>query len=112
VSDSSSLFAFGPSVGVAYEDDAVIGVVLTGYLDDGAAGLMPIKHCGGTCVVQNPEDAAFPDMPKNALAHVKVHDVVPLAEMGALLMGLLTKPLRPSRCRLTSPSRRESPGAC
>lgn len=63
----------------------VIGVVLTGYLDDGTAGLVAIQRCGGKCVVQDPRDAAYPDMPQNALTQVDADRCVPIAEMGAAL---------------------------
>jgi two-component system, chemotaxis family, protein-glutamate methylesterase/glutaminase len=66
----------------------VIGVVLTGYLDDGTAGLVAIQRCGGKCVVQDPKDAAYPDMPQNALAQVDVDASVPIAELGAALVRL------------------------
>lgn len=81
------------SAAVAYRA-RVVGVVLTGYLDDGTAGMMAIKRCGGVCIVQEPKDAAIPDMPKNVLAQVKVDHVVPLAEMGSLLLWLLEQPVR------------------
>ncbi|MDF3068548.1 MAG: CheB methylesterase [Polyangiaceae bacterium] len=84
------------SAAVAY-GNRVIGVVLTGYLDDGTAGMMAIKRCGGICVVQDPADAAYPDMPQNVLNHVKVDHVVPLAAMGALLVKLLSRPVRKAR---------------
>jgi two-component system chemotaxis response regulator CheB len=80
------------SAAVAYRS-RVIGVVLTGYLDDGTAGLSAIKRCGGVCVVQDPEDAAYPDMPQNAMNHVKVDHVVRLAAMGALLEKLVHRRL-------------------
>jgi two-component system chemotaxis response regulator CheB len=50
----------------------VIGVVLTGMLDDGTAGLLAIQKCGGITVVQDPKDAAYPGMPQSALNNLKV----------------------------------------
>lgn len=71
----------------------VIGILLTGYLDDGTAGMIAIKRCGGTCIVQDPADAEYPDMPANALSQVKVDFCVPLLEMGGLLyQQLAAKP--------------------
>jgi two-component system, chemotaxis family, protein-glutamate methylesterase/glutaminase len=70
-----------------------IGVVLTGQLDDGTAGLWTIKQLGGTAVVQDPADAMFPDMPANAMEHVKVDHVVPLAEIPPLLVRLTVAPV-------------------
>jgi two-component system chemotaxis response regulator CheB len=66
----------------------VIGVILTGMLDDGTAGLIAIKKCGGITVVQDPKDAAYPDMPQSALANLKVDYCVPISEMGPLLERL------------------------
>ncbi|HUR63881.1 MAG TPA: chemotaxis protein CheB [Candidatus Thermoplasmatota archaeon] len=80
------------SAAVAY-GKAVVGVLLTGYLDDGTSGLVAIKRCGGTSVVQDPEDAAYPDMPSNAIENADVDHVVPVAEMGALLVQLVARPL-------------------
>lgn len=76
------------SAAVAYRNRAV-GVLLTGNLDDGTAGLTAIQRCGGVCVVQDPADAAYPDMPQNALNRVRVEHCVPLAEMGGLLEKLI-----------------------
>ncbi|WP_414654107.1 chemotaxis protein CheB [Hyalangium sp.] len=78
------------SAAVAY-GNRVIGVLLTGYLDDGTAGLTAIKRSGGTCVVQDPKDAAYPDMPQNALNRMKVDYCLPLAEMGTLLSKLVRR---------------------
>jgi two-component system chemotaxis response regulator CheB len=66
----------------------VIGVVLTGMLDDGTAGLTAIKACGGVTVVQDPKDAAYPSMPESALNNLRVDHCVPIAEMGQLLVRL------------------------
>ncbi|MDO7846101.1 chemotaxis protein CheB [Hymenobacter sp. M29] len=63
----------------------VVGVVLTGMLHDGTAGLEFIKRCGGVAVVQDPHEAEFPSMPETALRHVDVDYVVPLGTMGPLL---------------------------
>ena len=67
----------------------VIGVILSGVLDDGSAGLMAVTMRRGTGVVQHPEDAMYNGMPLNALQHVPDAHVVPIAEMGALLMELV-----------------------
>jgi two-component system chemotaxis response regulator CheB len=77
----SAAVAFGPRV---------IGVILTGALDDGTAGLQAVKSCGGTTVVQHPEDALVRGMPENALHYVEVDHCVPLAKLGALLSELVT----------------------
>lgn len=67
----------------------VIGVVLTGMLDDGTAGLIAIKKCGGVTVVQDPKGAAYPAMPQSALDNLKVDYCVPISEMGGLLEQLV-----------------------
>jgi two-component system chemotaxis response regulator CheB len=69
----------------------VIGIVLTGMLDDGTAGLIAIKRCGGVTVVQDPKDAAYSGMPLSALGNSKIDFCVPLAEMGALLTTLVSQ---------------------
>jgi two-component system chemotaxis response regulator CheB len=78
------------SAAVAY-GSGVIGILLTGYLDDGTAGLKVIKRCGGICVVQNPEDAEYPDMPNNAINEVQVDYIVPITEMGGLIYQLISR---------------------
>jgi two-component system chemotaxis response regulator CheB len=76
------------SAAVAFGNRAT-GIILTGYLDDGTAGLIAIKRCGGTCIVQDPKEADYPDMPKNALNQVKADYCVPIAEMGGILAKLV-----------------------
>jgi two-component system chemotaxis response regulator CheB len=70
----------------------VIGVVLSGALDDGTAGLLAIKSRGGVAVVQEAGDALYPGMPCHALEHVRVDHVVAVASMGKLLARLTTEP--------------------
>ena len=77
------------SAAVAF-DSQVVGVVLTGMLHDGTAGLDFVKRCGGIAVVQDPAEAEYPSMPESALRHVAVDYVVPLDQMGALLLSLVT----------------------
>lgn len=83
----SAAAAFGPRV---------IGVVLTGNLDCGTAGLLSIKARGGLAVVQDPRDAAAPSMPQSAVAHVAVDHVAPLEELPALLTRLCREPAGPT----------------
>lgn len=63
----------------------VIAVLLTGSLDDGTAGLLAVKKCGGTTIVQDPKEAAYPEMPQSALNAMEVTHCVPISEMGRLL---------------------------
>jgi two-component system chemotaxis response regulator CheB len=71
----------------------VIGVVLTGNLDDGTAGLSAVRRKGGTTVVQDPADAQHPGMPSSALANVRVDHCVKLKDIPSLLVRLVTEPL-------------------
>ncbi len=73
----------------------VIGVVLTGYLDDGASGLAAVKKCGGRTVVQDPDDAMVPEMPLSALRRMKIDHISSLGEMADLLTRLIADPVGP-----------------
>jgi two-component system chemotaxis response regulator CheB len=79
----SAAEAYGPRV---------IGVVLSGMLDDGAQGLAAIKRAGGLALVQHPKDARYPSMPLNATLAADPHYRVPIAEMPALLTRLVEQP--------------------
>jgi two-component system, chemotaxis family, protein-glutamate methylesterase/glutaminase len=67
----------------------IIGVILTGLLDDGVAGLAEIKRKGGLAVVQNPDTALYPSMPKNALRHVNADYVLDLLDIPTVLARLV-----------------------
>jgi two-component system chemotaxis response regulator CheB len=84
-----------------------IGVVLTGHLDDGAAGLWAIKQLGGVTIVQDPYDALVPSMPQSALDSVSVDHVVPLSQIPSLLVQLTARPARDDLHRSTDATRRE-----
>src|SRR5215210_9470795 len=69
----------------------VVGVILTGGLDDGTSGLWAVKRLGGVAVVQDPEEAFMPSMPLSALGQVEVDYKLPLAEISPLLARLTSK---------------------
>lgn len=69
-----------------------VGVVLTGTLGDGASGLWTLSKTGGITVVQDPSDAAFPEMPRTALNRFHPDHVVHLQELPALLDSLAHQP--------------------
>lgn len=78
------------SAAVAFGNRA-IAILLTGYLDDGTAGMKVIERCDGICIVQDPEDAEYPAMPQNALNQVKVNYCLPISEMGGVLYQLIAR---------------------
>ena len=71
----------------------VVGIILTGAIDDGTAGLAAVKHFGGIAIVQDPSEARFPSMPQSALRNVHVDYCLPLREIAPLLVKLANDPV-------------------
>ena len=86
---------FRPSIDALFRSAAysygsrVIGVVLTGLLDDGTSGIWSVKRLGGVGIVQEPEDALYSSMPDNVLQHVDVDYQVPITGLAPLLCRLI-----------------------
>lgn len=80
----SAARAYGPRV---------VGVILTGTLDDGTAGLAAVKRRGGVAVVQHPDDATFSGMPRSAVENVAVDWTPPLADIPEILVRLVHTPV-------------------
>ncbi|HEX7181208.1 MAG TPA: chemotaxis protein CheB [Thermoanaerobaculia bacterium] len=83
-----------PAVDVLFRSGALaygpraVGVVLTGNLDDGTAGLATLKKHGGIAVVQDPAEADYSGMPRSAVENVAVDHICPLGEIAPLLTEL------------------------
>src|SRR3954447_26474884 len=88
---------FRPSVDPLFRSAAqaygerVVGVVLTGGLDDGTHGLLQIKWRGGTAIAQSPDDAIEPSMPRSAIERAGVDYILPAADIGPMLNKLTTR---------------------
>jgi two-component system chemotaxis response regulator CheB len=80
------------SAAVAY-GPRVVGVLLSGGLDDGTAGLWAVKQQGGIAVVQDPREAQHPSMPRSALTYVPVDYCPPAADLAPLLVRLAHQPV-------------------
>jgi two-component system chemotaxis response regulator CheB len=89
-----------PSIDVLFRsaaavfDSRIIGIILSGMLDDGTSGMAAIKRSGGTCIVQEPAEAEYTDMPQSVLNNVAVDHRVPVADMGYIIDDVLSKPLQ------------------
>ena len=86
---------FRPSIDVLFRSAAVaysshtIGIILSGLLDDGTSGMWAIKRSGGTCIVQDPNEAEYPDMPLSVINNMEVEHVSPLGEIGGLIAQII-----------------------
>jgi two-component system, chemotaxis family, protein-glutamate methylesterase/glutaminase len=90
---------FRPSIDALFRSAAynygarVVGMVLTGALDDGTSGLWSIKRQGGITIVQDPAESFCADMPNNVLNHVEVDHILTVNEMPPLLERLVREPV-------------------
>jgi two-component system chemotaxis response regulator CheB len=86
-----------PSIDVLFRsaaaccDSHVIGIILSGLMDDGTSGMSAIKRSGGICIVQEPKEAEYPDMPNSVLNSVDVDYQVPVSDMGYVISDVLSK---------------------
>jgi two-component system, chemotaxis family, protein-glutamate methylesterase/glutaminase len=90
----SASIAYGPRV---------IAVVVSGHLDCGTAGLISVKARGGVAIVQRPTEAVATEMPQSAIDHVAVDHILPLREIGRMIVRLTNEP--PPAAPATVPSR-------
>jgi two-component system chemotaxis response regulator CheB len=88
---------FRPSIDALFRSAAyeygtrVVGVILSGMLDDGTSGLWTVKRLGGTAIVQDLEEATYDSMPRSALEYVEIDHVLNVLEMPAILQKLSKK---------------------
>lgn len=86
---------FRPSIDVLFRSAAVaysshtIGIILSGLLDDGTSGMWAIKRSGGTCIVQDPNQAEYPDMPLSVIDNMEADHVTTLDAIGPLIAEIV-----------------------
>lgn len=94
---------YRPSIDVLFRSAAVhfghraVGIILTGLFEDGTSGMSAIKRCGGVCIVQDPREAQFSDMPRSVLNKIQVDHQASLEDIPAILTDILKKPLPPEK---------------
>jgi two-component system chemotaxis response regulator CheB len=86
---------FRPSIDVLFRSAAAayssnsIGIILSGLLDDGTSGMWAIKRSGGSCLVQDPDEAEYPDMPLSVINNMEVDHVASLNEIGTFVADII-----------------------
>lgn len=91
---------FRPAVDVLFRSASraygrqVVGVILSGMLDDGTAGLAAIKARGGLALVQDPAEAPFEGMPRSAIEHVAVDRILKITDIASFLVQLTSEPVQ------------------
>ena len=93
---------YRPSIDVLFRSAAVnygnrvIGIVLTGMLEDGTSGMWAIKSCGGICIIQDPVDAEYPDMPQSVVNKIQVDYTGFLEDIPVIINTIIANPLPPA----------------
>jgi two-component system chemotaxis response regulator CheB len=88
---------FRPSIDVLFRSAAAhygeraVGIILTGLLNDGSAGMWAIRESGGHCIVQDPNEAEYPDMPVSVLETMEVDHVASLRKIGGILRNIIER---------------------
>ncbi|NJY63404.1 chemotaxis protein CheB [Salinimicrobium sp. CDJ15-81-2] len=92
---------YRPSIDVLFRSAAVnyrnkaIGIILSGLFEDGTSGMYAIKRCGGICIVQDPKEAEYSDMPRSVLNRIDVDYTLRLQEIPSKIEELMNHPLPP-----------------
>ncbi|MBC3788361.1 chemotaxis protein CheB [Spirosoma utsteinense] len=92
---------FRPSIDALFRSAAynygprVIGIVLTGLLNDGTSGMWTVKRLGGVSIIQQPQEALYPSMPESVRENVEVDYAVPIADLAPLLVELVAQEVDP-----------------
>jgi two-component system chemotaxis response regulator CheB len=92
-----------PAIDVLFRSAAVVygprvvGVILSGALDDGSAGLAAVKRCGGIAIVQAPADAAVSEMPGSAIRNASVDHIVPAQQLAPIIQRIAGQPSAPAQ---------------
>jgi two-component system chemotaxis response regulator CheB len=94
---------YRPSIDVLFRSVAVnyghqvIGVILTGLLEDGTSGMHAIKRSGGICIVQEPSEAEYSDMPRSVLNKIEVDYQANMEDIPVIIKEILKQPLPPKQ---------------
>jgi two-component system chemotaxis response regulator CheB len=86
--------------------ERVVGVILSGTLDDGTAGAAAVRRQGGRVVVQDPDEALYDGMPRSVIAQLTPDHVLPVAKIGATLGALVEELVE----RPANPGESHNPG--
>jgi len=94
---------YRPAIDVLFRSAAVyygnqaIGVILTGMLEDGTSGMWAVKSCGGICIVQDPAEAEYADMPQSVLNKIQADYKAILNDIPDIIQLVMANPLPPKK---------------